>query len=67
MADPMPAAAAARTPKVIVAEDAGLNGDATEAEAWACLAARSALGLPLTCPTTTGSSEPVSGGWRAEP
>ncbi|MEO5324261.1 anhydro-N-acetylmuramic acid kinase [Mesorhizobium sp. CC13] len=53
--------------KVIVAEDAGLDGDATEAEAWAFLAVRSALGLPLTFPTTTGCSRPVTGGVRAEP
>jgi anhydro-N-acetylmuramic acid kinase len=53
--------------QVIVAEDAGLNGDATEAEAWAYLAVRSALGLPLTFPTTTGCGVPVSGGLRAEP
>lgn len=53
--------------QVIVAEDAGLNGDATEAEAWAYLAVRSALGLPLTFPTTTGCREPVTGGLRAEP
>lgn len=52
--------------QVIVAEDAGLNGDATEAEAWAYLAVRSALGLPLTFPTTTGCREPVTGGLRAE-
>lgn len=48
--------------KVIVAEEAGLNGDATEAEAWAFLAVRSARGLPLTFPTTTGCSQPVTGG-----
>lgn len=53
--------------EVIVAEDAGLNGDATEAEAWAYLAVRSALGQPLTFPTTTGCREPVTGGLRAEP
>ena len=40
--------------EVIVAEDAGLDGDTTEAEAWAYLAVRSLLGLPLTFPTTTG-------------
>ena len=53
--------------QVIVAEDAGLNGDATEAEAWAYLAVRSALGLPLTFPSTTGCGAPVSGGLRTEP
>jgi anhydro-N-acetylmuramic acid kinase len=53
--------------EVIVAEDAGLNGDATEAEAWAFLAVRSMKGLPLTFPTTTGCREAVSGGVLAKP
>ncbi|WP_378942837.1 anhydro-N-acetylmuramic acid kinase [Mesorhizobium sp. ANAO-SY3R2] len=53
--------------EVIVAEDAGLDGDVTEAEAWAYLAVRSALGLPLTFPTTTGCRVAVCGGTRAEP
>lgn len=52
---------------VIVAEDAGLNGDFTEAEAWAYLAVRSIKGLPLTFPTTTGCREAVSGGVLARP
>ena len=53
--------------KVIVAEDAGLNGDTTEAEAWAYLAVRSKKGLPLTFPTTTGCQQPVTGGVLALP
>lgn len=52
---------------VILAEDAGLDGDATEAEAWAYLAVRALKGLPLTFPTTTGCREPVSGGVVARP
>ncbi|WP_322988821.1 anhydro-N-acetylmuramic acid kinase [Hoeflea sp.] len=48
--------------QVIVAEQAGLNGDSMEAEAWAWLAVRSLRGLPLTYPGTTGVSEPVTGG-----
>ncbi|MCO5163375.1 MAG: anhydro-N-acetylmuramic acid kinase [Mesorhizobium sp.] len=48
--------------QVILAEDAGLNGDAMEAEAWAYLAVRSKRGLPLTFPTTTGCRSPVTGG-----
>jgi anhydro-N-acetylmuramic acid kinase len=48
--------------RVIVAEDALLDGDATEAEAWAFLAVRSLRGLPLTFPTTTGCLRPVTGG-----
>jgi anhydro-N-acetylmuramic acid kinase len=47
---------------VIVAEEAGLDGDAMEAEAWAYLAVRSLEGLPLTFPGTTGVTKPVTGG-----
>jgi anhydro-N-acetylmuramic acid kinase len=53
--------------KVIVAEDAKLDGDATEAEAWAYLAVRSVKKLPLTFPTTTGCREPVTGGVLNKP
>lgn len=47
---------------VISAEEAGFDGDAMEAEAWAYLAVRSLDGLPLTFPGTTSVSKPVSGG-----
>ncbi|HEY7977356.1 MAG TPA: anhydro-N-acetylmuramic acid kinase [Rhizomicrobium sp.] len=47
---------------VLVAEDAGWNGDFIEAEAFAYLAARSVKGLPLSLPTTTGVSRPITGG-----
>jgi anhydro-N-acetylmuramic acid kinase len=47
---------------VIDAEEAGLDGDAMEAEAWAYLAVRSLRGLPLTFPGTTGVTAPVTGG-----
>jgi anhydro-N-acetylmuramic acid kinase len=53
--------------EVVPAEDAGLRGDFTEAEAWAFLAVRSRRGLPLTWPTTTGCREPATGGVLAEP
>jgi anhydro-N-acetylmuramic acid kinase len=53
--------------EVVLAEDAGLAGDFTEAEAWAFLAVRSRRGLPLTWPTTTGCREPATGGVLAEP
>ncbi|MBX3596420.1 MAG: anhydro-N-acetylmuramic acid kinase [Rhizobiaceae bacterium] len=53
--------------RVILAEDAGWNGDFTEAEAWAYLAVRAHKGLPLTYPTTTGCRQPVTGGILAEP
>jgi anhydro-N-acetylmuramic acid kinase len=49
------------------AEDMGLNGDAIEAEAWAYLAVRSQLGLPITFPMTTGVREPMPGGLLALP
>ncbi|WP_442577691.1 anhydro-N-acetylmuramic acid kinase [Mesorhizobium sp. ASY16-5R] len=52
--------------EVVLAEDVGLDGDATEAEAWAYLAVRSLKGLPLTFPTTTGCREAVSGGVLAD-
>lgn len=40
----------------------GWNGDALEAEAFAYLAVRSRLGLPLSLPGTTGVPMPMSGG-----
>lgn len=48
--------------EVIVAEQAGLDGDAMEAEAWAYLAVRSRRGLALTFPGTTGCRRAVTGG-----
>jgi anhydro-N-acetylmuramic acid kinase len=48
--------------KVLSAEGAGWNGDFIEAEAFAYLAMRSRLGLPLSLPTTTGVREPMTGG-----
>lgn len=52
---------------VLVAEDAGFDGDAMEAEAWAYLAVRSQRGLPITYPLTTGAPSPLTGGLRAVP
>lgn len=43
-------------------ETVGWNGDALEAQAFAFLAARSLLSLPLTYPGTTGVPAPVTGG-----
>jgi anhydro-N-acetylmuramic acid kinase len=43
-------------------ETIGLNGNATEAEAFAYLAVRSMTGLHLTFPTTTGVRHPMQGG-----
>lgn len=48
--------------RVLSAEQAGFDGDAMEAEAWAYLAVRSGRGLPLTYPGTTGVRVPMSGG-----
>ncbi len=48
-------------------DDIGWDGDALEAEAFAFLAVRSALGLPLSFPGTTGVSKPMSGGVTAHP
>ena len=47
---------------VQVADALGWNGDAVEAQAFAYLAVRSLLGLPLTFPGITGVPRPVKGG-----
>lgn len=52
---------------VKTAEDYGWAGDAIEAQAFAYLAVRSVLRLPLTWPSTTGVRDAVSGGVRWEP
>jgi len=51
---------------VVPAEALGLNGDFIEAEAWAYLAVRSLLGLPITYPDTTGVAQPLTGGVLAK-
>lgn len=43
-------------------EAVGWDGDALEAQAFAYLAVRSVLGLPLSLPTTTGAPRPIRGG-----
>jgi anhydro-N-acetylmuramic acid kinase len=53
--------------RIVAAEEAGFDGDAVEAEAWAYLAVRSLRGLPITWPTTTGVSKPMIGGQLAQP
>lgn len=52
---------------VSVAEDHGWRGDSIEAEAFAYLAARSHLGLPISFPGTTGVPEPMTGGQTVYP
>lgn len=44
------------------AEAFDIDGDSVEAEAWAFLAVRARLGLPITFPGTTGVAAPLSGG-----
>jgi len=43
-------------------DDYGINGDFVESQAFAFLAIRSIKKLPISFPTTTGCSKPVSGG-----
>ncbi len=47
---------------VVSAEEAGWRGDSIEAEAFAYLAARTARGLHISWPGTTGVPEPMTGG-----
>lgn len=47
---------------VRLAEDVGWRGDSIEAEAFAYLAARTARGLPISFPGTTGAPMPLTGG-----
>lgn len=49
------------------AEAFDIDGDGVEAEAWAFLAVRVRLGLPITFPGTTGVRFPLSGGKLALP
>ena len=51
---------------VVPAEAVGLDGDSIEAEAWAYLAVRSLLKLPITFPGTTGVDKPMTGGFLAQ-
>lgn len=43
-------------------DELGWNGDSLEAEAFAYLAVRSKLGLPISLPGTTGVPKPMTGG-----
>jgi anhydro-N-acetylmuramic acid kinase len=62
------AALAARLPcRVSGSEAHGWRGDAIEAEAFAYLAARTARGLPISFPKTTGAPQPMTGGRIAQP
>ena len=48
-------------------DDLGWSGDGLEAEAFAYLAVRSHLGLPLSVPGTTGVKTPMTGGKLHKP
>ncbi len=52
---------------VSTAENKGWRGDSIEAEAFAFLAARCRLGLPISFPGTTGVPAPMTGGRIVEP
>ena len=43
-------------------DDFGIDGDFVESQAFAYLAVRSFLGLPISYPETTGCKEPCTGG-----
>ena len=53
--------------KVRAADEFGWDAGALEAQAFAYLAVRSARGLPLTYPGTTGAGRPLSGGRLVQP
>ena len=48
--------------QLISSNDMGWSGDAIEAQAFAFLAVRSRLNLPISFPGTTGVSKPLTGG-----
>lgn len=54
--------AAAFKGSVLPVEDAGLDGDMLEAQAFAYLAVRTARGLPISSPQTTRVAAPLTGG-----
>jgi anhydro-N-acetylmuramic acid kinase len=53
--------------KTASVDDLGWSGDGMEAEAFAYLAVRSHLDLPLTLPSTTGVAFPTCGGKKFYP
>jgi anhydro-N-acetylmuramic acid kinase len=50
----------------VLADEVGWSVDALEAQAFAFLAVRSLLNLPITFPSTTGVPEPMTGGILAQ-
>ncbi len=53
--------------EVLPVEAVGWDGDVLEAQAFAYLAVRSVLKLPLSLPTTTGVPQPTQGGRLHQP
>ena len=53
--------------EVAPVEAAGLDGDMLEAQAFAYLAVRVAMGLPTSCPGTTGVRAAIGGGRISKP
>ena len=53
--------------RVLSAEDVGWDADMIEAQAFAYLAVRTKLGLPISFPDTTGVPAPMTGGQIAYP
>ena len=48
--------------ELLLIDKHGIDGDFIESQAFAYLAIRSFLGLPISFPTTTGCKEPITGG-----
>ena len=48
--------------ELILIDEHGIDGDFIESQAFAYLAIRSHLSLPISFPTTTGCKEPITGG-----
>ncbi|WP_415234488.1 anhydro-N-acetylmuramic acid kinase [Pseudorhodobacter sp.] len=53
--------------EVVPVEAVGLDGDMLEAQAFAYLAVRVAMGLPTSCPGTTGVRAAIGGGQISRP
>ncbi|WP_088343550.1 MULTISPECIES: anhydro-N-acetylmuramic acid kinase [Rhodomicrobium] len=53
--------------RIALAGDFGWDAGALEAQAFAFMAVRSQLGLPISFPGTTGVAQPMTGGVFAEP
>jgi len=53
--------------RIETADQVGWSIDMLEAQAFAFLAVRSVIGLPLTFPTTTGVPKPMQGGVLVRP